>query len=576
MSSEPRPPIPITADTKAGRLESWKEIAAYLGRSERTVHRWEKTEGLPVHRLFHDQRGSVFAHRSELDLWREGRKAALGPPGESTRLLVVRGTAWRVASAGVVALLALLLVLLIPRIRERGDRLSLAVLPLQNLSGDPNQQYFADGVTEAITTELGRIESLRVTSRTSAMQPQLSGQDLRQIARELHARYVIEGSVGRFGTRVRVTAQLIDADSDRHIWANSYDRDLDDILALQGEIAQSVAREVRARLSPEVQHQLTRRDRVRPEAYEAYLRGRYLQSQGTHESLDRSIRYFEDAIAAQPDYAAAFAGLADSQAQLSTAYLPPRDAMPRAKVAAQAALALDDSIAEAHVSIGRVALLYDWDWTAAEKHFRRALELNPSAASAHDWYATYLARMSRFPESIAAMQRAHELDPVSLSSTFLEGWNFLYAKQYDQLIEENQRALNLDPRFAWAHTFLGWALARGGKAAEGLSHAETGARNDDSPVPEGMLGEVQAMANNSTSAERLLADLKLRAGRQYVCPHEIAALQAALHHYDQALDSLEQAYQVRSECMAFLAVDPRMDALRSEPRFKLLLQRVVP
>ena len=451
---------------------------------------------------------------------------------------------------------------------------SVAVLPLENLSHDPDQQYLADGITEALTTELGRIGDLRVSSRTSSMHYAPPHGKLPQIAKDLNVQYVIEGAVARSGNRVRVTAQLIEAAADRHVWAESYERDLGDVLSLEGEIAKAVAREVQVRLNPEVEKLFARQRKIVPQAYEAYLKGRYFENKLTEEALNRSIQYFNEAIALQPDYAAAYAGLSDSHTALEGTYLPPQKTMPQAKASAEKAMQLDESIAEAHVSMGRIALMYDWDWAAAERHFKRALEINPSSATAHTLYSSYLVRMNRPNEALSEAQMAQRLDPLSLGETIDMAWNFLYTRRFDLLTNQTQRVLELEPTFAWAHSFLGWASARTGMPSKGLQHMLTAAHNDNSFFIKGMLGEVYTMAGDSRSAEHVLGELKQESEGQYVCPHEIGALQAALKKYDQAFDSLEQAYQVRSDCMPFLVVDPRMDAIRSDPRFQRLLKRI--
>ena len=451
---------------------------------------------------------------------------------------------------------------------------SLAVLPLENLSGDPGQEYFADGMTDELITDLAKLGHLRVISRTSAMQYKGARMALPQIARELKVDAVLEGSVERTRDRVRIRVQLIRAATDEHLWAETYERDLGSVPFLEGEVALDVAHEVRAQLTPEVEQRLHAKRAVNLSAYEAYLKGRYWYNKMDERGLQKSLEYYQQATAADPSDARAYAGLADSYSALSTVYLAPREVMPKAKAAAEKALQLDDTFAEAHASLGRIELFYSWDWPAAEKHLTRAIELNPNCAQAHAGYAGYLTRMGREQEAIAETRRALELDPLSLPISFDLEWDLLDGKQYDLLIEHARKMLQFDPDFSWAHTMLGMACVRKGLLSDAVKEASQGTQNNDSPVSLAMLGETYAAAGDRKSAQRVLGELKQQASRRYVCPHEVAALQAALQEKDQALGSLEKAYEVRSDCVPFLAVDPRMDSLRSDPRFQALLRRI--
>jgi serine/threonine-protein kinase len=309
-------------------------------------------------------------------------------------------------------------------------------------------------------------------------------------------------------------------------------------------------------------------------AYEAYLKGKFVQAKGTQESIYQSIAYFEQAIKTAPDYASAHAALSQSYCALSTSYAAPRDVMPKARSAANEALRIDNSLAEAHSMMGRIAALYDWNWTAAEKHLQRSVDLNPSSALARVNRATFLAARGRVSEAVSEIGKAHELDPTSLQNEVDLELNLFDANRLDLLREHARKALQFDPGFPFGHTLLGWTLAHEGMLAEGIAHATRGSRDGGSPVQVAILGALQVMAGQREAAKGLLSDLqKQRIGR-YVCAHEIAGLEAALGQNDNALNSLEVAYQERSDCMPFLHADPMMKSLRSYPRFQALLHRI--
>jgi TolB-like protein/Tfp pilus assembly protein PilF len=503
-------------------------------------------------------------------------------PGEGAPRQV-RRWAWGLAIP-VVALLVLGAVLIGLNVGGLRDRLlgragppkieSLAVLPLENLSGDKEQEYFADGMTEELITKLATISALKVISRTSVMQYKGSKKPLPQIAKELNVDAVIEGSVLRAGDRVRITAQLIEAKTDRHLWASSYERDLRDILALQGEVAGLVAHEIRVKLTPQEQARLARAQPVNPEAHLAYLRGRHSLEKYTKEDLTEALEYFQKAIGIDPTYAPPYAGLADAHYGLSNIYISPRDAMPRVKTAALKALALDETLAEAHVSLAVTKLVYDWDWAGVEAELKRAIELNPNYAPAHLWYGWFLAAVGRFEEAKAELARAHELDPLSL---FVRVYGFVpvyFARRYDEAAQQLQEIALTDPNYYMVYAYLGLVDEQQGKFSEAVAEFQRATALDNSLEPRAQLAHAYALAGRKSEARKLLAELMERAKHQYLSPYNIALIYVGLGDYPRALQSLEDALEDRSEGCPYLKVDPRLDPLRTDPRFQDLLRRM--
>jgi len=455
---------------------------------------------------------------------------------------------------------------------------SLAVLPLENFSRDPDQEYFADGMTEALITDLSKVSSLRVISRTSVMQYKGAKKPLPQIARELQVDAVVEGSVERSGNRVRISAQLIHAATDSHIWADSYERELRDVLGLQSEVAQAIASEVKAKVTPEERMRLASTRAVNPEAYEAYLRGRFYQNKRTESGLRKAVECFQEAIQKDANYALAYAGLADSYTllgQLLYAVLPPSEAMPKSKAAALRALQMDDTLSEAHTSLAYIELIYDWDWVKAQEDFKRAIELNPSYAQAHHWYALYLAAMGRQHESIAEMKRAQELDPLSSIVNTSVGWVLYYSRRYDEAIGQYRKVLALDPDFFVAHWELGLAYEQKGKYEEARSEFERARMlSPSNPVILASLGHAYAASGRRSQALEILNKLMKLSKQKFVSPYAIGELNAGLGANDQAFKWLEGAYGQRDTWLIFLKVDPGLDPIRSDARFQPLLSRV--
>ena len=453
---------------------------------------------------------------------------------------------------------------------------SLAVLPLENLSHDPEQEYFADGMTDELIAELGQIEALRVISRTSVMQYKGVKKPLPQIARELNVDAVIEGSVLRAGNRVRITAQLIQAATDKHLWARSYDRDLNDVLALQSEVAGAIANEIQIKLTPQEQARLASARPVNPDAHEAYLKGRYYWNLRTTVGMKKGMEYFQQAIDKDPTYALAYTGLADSYVQLGGwAVMVPKEAYPRAKEAALKALELDEALGEAHASLGEIRTDYDWDWAGAEKEFKRAIELNPGYATAHQWYAYYLTVVGRFNEAFAEAKRAHELDP--LSPVIYETWGLalLDARRYDEAIAKFRGALELNAGFSQAHQSIGGAYEQEKLYEQAISEYQTmlALRHAD-PKLSAYLARVYAAEGKRTEALNIMSRLEeLQKGKVLPC-RGAPATYIALGDADKAFAQLEKFYEDRCEILVWIKVARPYDPVRSDPRFQDLLRRM--
>lgn len=455
---------------------------------------------------------------------------------------------------------------------------SLAVLPLENLSRDPEQEYFADGMTEALTTTLAKIGGIRVISRSSAMRYKGTRKDLRDIARELRVDAVVEGAVLRSDQRVRITAQLVDAATDRHLWAESYERDLHRILELQNEVAGAIAQQIQVALTPQERASLSRHRPVKPEAHESYLRGLYYWNRRTPDSIQKAIAQLKTAIGEDPGFAPAHAALADCYNLLGSveySALPPRDAMPQAKEAALRALELDEHLAQAHNSLAHCLLFYDWDWRGAEAAFRRAIELNPNYATAHQWYGIYLMLRGRTEESIAETNRARELDPLSLIINVSLGTRLYYARKYDLAVQQYLEALELDPTFAMAHLFLGRAYVALGRVEDAIGEFQQGIRlSGGSLAARAFLGHAYGVAGQAQNARKVLSELVAASRRVYVPAYAFAAIHTGLGENDRAIERMYDAYEERSGIMVYLPVDPLADGYRTDPRFIRLLERV--
>jgi len=456
---------------------------------------------------------------------------------------------------------------------------SLAVLPLENLPADPAQDYFADGMTDALIANLAQIGNLRVISRTSAMQYKATKKPLSQIARELNVEAVLEGSVLRSENRVRITAELVDANSDTHLWAGTYERDLRDVLSLQGAVARDIAQQIRVKLTPEQHARLSGSQAVDPEAYQLYIKGRYFWVKRDQESLNRAMDYFRQAVDHDPGYAAAYSGIADCYLLFGSSFdvggQAPSEVLPKARSAAMKALELDSGLAEPHNSIAYVRLNSDWDWPGAEAEFKRSLELNPGYSHGHHWYAHLLFSSGRTEEALAESRRALELDPLSPIINLHLGWHYLYTRQYDRALDQLAKTLELNPNYALAHWYRGLAFEQKKMYPEALN--EMSRARDLLPgnlAVESDIGHVYAVSGNKREAERIISVLKRESAHRYVNLYELSSIYLGLGANDHAFESLEGAFRERSDQMIYLKVDPRLDAVRSDPRFQDLVRRV--
>jgi TolB-like protein/DNA-binding winged helix-turn-helix (wHTH) protein/Tfp pilus assembly protein PilF len=449
---------------------------------------------------------------------------------------------------------------------------SVVVLPLRNLAGGPEQEYFVDWMTDELITDLAKLGPLRVISVTSSMRYKGGRKRPVDVARELNVDAVVEGSVLRSADRIRITAQLIDASTDRHIWAESYERDVRDVFALQNEVCMAIARRIQIEITPQEQARFTGARPVSPRAHEAYLQGRYFLARRTHAGLKKSVGYFRQAIEIDSRYALAFAGLADAYDMLGGYELiAPREALPEARAAANAALAIDDTLVEAHTALGFAASILDFDRPTADREFKRAFELNPNYATAYHWYAEYQMSIGQPQAAIVAMERARELDPVSLVVNMTLGRMCIQARYYDRGIEQCRKALELDTTFAAAHWCIGLGYVGKKMYHQAVGELLAAEALGELPLASGPLGYAYALAGDTKQARNVLRRLLAPSPDSYRCPYEIAIVYAGLGEKDHAFEWLNKALEERDLMLA--NVDPFLDGLRSDPRFRQLMRR---
>jgi TolB-like protein/DNA-binding winged helix-turn-helix (wHTH) protein/Flp pilus assembly protein TadD len=484
---------------------------------------------------------------------------------------------WKLFASG----LARLLVALFSRILYSGNQASpkirsIAVLPLESLSSDPSQDYFSDGMTDELITALAQISALRVISRTSIMTYKGVRKLLPAIARELNVEAVVEGTVLRFGDRVRITAQLIGLPVERHIWAQSFEGDLRDTLALQNSVARAIAEQIRATVTQREQVALQNSKPVNPVAYEAYLKGRYFMNKRTGDGLKKAIEYFSHAIERDPTYAAAYSGLADAYAlsgDWKYGILSPQDAFSKAKAAATKALALDDNLAEAHASLAFALDLYGWDWETAETEYKRAIKLNPGYATAHQWYSWHLMMMGRNSEGILELTKAESLDPLSLIISADMADALCVARLYDEAVQKSKKTLEMDPNFAIGHFELGQALEQKHMHDEAILEFQRAIElAGHSGAFDSNLGYAYAVSGRKEEAIKIVSDLEARRDQNPSADADIALIYVGLGDRDQAMISLNKACEARFK--ASILLRPAFDPLRSDARFQDLLRRV--
>ncbi len=571
------------------RLDSWKEIAGYLNRDVTTVQRWEKREGMPVHRHVHEKRGSVYALPQELDDWVRSRKTPDSEPETTPTEEILSDTStgqrtamrpalrWIVLAAVILLCLSTAVWLRFPHrtttvIATRIQ--SLAVLPLRNLSGDSAQEYLADGMTEALIARLSGIHNLRVISHTSVMQFKNPHASVPEIARTLGVDAVVEGSVIREGDHIRVTAQLIRGSTETHFWSETYDRQMSDALTLESELAQSIAERVQVTVSGEEQQRLSSARPVAPEVYESYLKGRFAFGQGNRAQLEQSIPYFENAIARDATFAPAYLGLAEAYTMLGTvsAGVFPGETRPKVASFARKALSIDPNLAEAHVVLANV-LQEEWHWAEAESEYRRALALNPNSAEAHQWFALWLVCQGRTDEAVSTIKRARALDPVGVSGGSV-AWILFQAHHFDEAIREESSALVIQPDNVGTLTGLGFALIAKSQPADAIPVLEKAVALSGSPAATGILVRAYSHSGRRSDALRLLEELKRRKKAGYIPAGAFVNAYLGLGDNEQAFYWLEQAYKEQSNILQFLKTHPYFDPIRSDPRFTNLVRRV--
>lgn len=552
-----------------------------MKRDVRTLHRWESEEGLPIHRHLHKKRGSVYAYRSELEAWWKERHAHLDKQDGETR------ARWSWTTISLVSTFSLLIFgasayLFWQRtgvgVKGPKGRVMLAVLPFENLNGDPDQDYFGDGLTEEMIVRLGGLnpQQLAVIARSSAMRYKHSNAGATQIGQELGVDYLLQGTVRRDGSNVRVSAELVQVSNQTQLWAHTYQHDLRDVLTLQTDLAQAVASEIQVKLTRLQQKRLAMAHVSPPEAHEAYLKGLFFWNKYTEQGMRQAIEDFQQAINLDPSYAEAYAMLGSCYGILGNfSVIPPNESLPRNKAAALKALEIDDTVSEAHTQLGFSTMFYDHDWTRAETEFRRAIELNPSNSNAHRGLAQLLLSTGHFEESLAEIERARQLDPVSLSINSDRGWDLYFARKPDEAIAQLQKTLALDPNFAVAHSMLGNTYEFIGEFDKAIAEYQAAITlGGNLTMRLAYIGHAYAAAGKQREARRVLARLQELSHQTYVPPYPVALVHTALGQKDDAFVWLERACDDHYWMVAFFKVDPRLDPLRSDPRFQNLLSRV--
>jgi TolB-like protein/Flp pilus assembly protein TadD len=551
---EPVPAVFYRPDASAGhdRLDSWKEIASYLGRQVRTVQLWEQWEELPVRRHVHKKLGTVYAFKSELDTWRSKRSSDGGTKRPPLPVPTDRGK----FCGGV----------------------KLAVLPFENLSGYPDQEYFCAGLAEEIVTGLGCLnrEQLRIVCWDSGKCPKKFWNARDEVDGEMAADHVLEGSVRRERGRARISVRVWQLNDQTVLWSDSYDCEVENILAVQTEVATKIGRSLFLELLPTQKPLKQNVSTTSLDAYDAYLKGRHFWNQRTRESVRMAILHFQTAIQKDPRYALAYSGLADCYNVMSFyEILPPTTGMPKARAAANRALELDAAAGEAHASLADVLMHFDWDWPAAEREYKIAMSLNPECAKIYHWYANYLGFMGRDQEAVAAINRAEVLDPTSLPINVWKGVILHYIHDYPNAVAQYRKALELNPYFVWGHAFLGLAHEQAGQMKDAIfEFRKANALAGESATIKAMLGHAYAVCGDKGRALGIIKQLKSTKEAGHLPLYDIAALYTALAETNDAIDCLYKAYKERNLRMGGLKRDPRFERLHSNPRFRELERRV--
>jgi TolB-like protein/Flp pilus assembly protein TadD len=597
------------------RLDSWKEIASYLKKEVRTVQRWEKNLHLPVRRLAQGKQGTVFAYKADLDAWWEESQSKVDvEDSKSDSDGDVESSGSNVAVLAPVAdpapnptlvdpspaparepdpapdhfrRPALLLVLIViavaapllyfwPQIHDRiwppPLKMTLAVRPFKNMSGDPTQDFVADGLTEEMIASLGQLHPDEMA--VIRLSPAYASSDLDRIGKDIHANYVLEGGVRVSGQRVAITAQLFQVSDHTLVWGEPYERDLEDVLRIQAEVAGAIASGVLNKLP----HSQAPIRQVNREAYLAYLEGRYFWNKRTEDGFSKAITLFRRSIEIDPTYAPSYAGLADCYELLGSApysTLTPQEAFPKAEAAARKALELDSTLAEAHVPLGYSQLVYEWNFPEARKEFETAIRLRPEYATAHQFYGYYLTAMGKSDAAIVERKKALDLDPISPLLSSALGEAYYHARRFDVTIEQNKKALELDPSYAIALVNIGRGYEQLGmhqQARDAFQTILTAAPDD--PAILALMGHEYGVSGDTASANKILVKLNQVSARKYVPSIYFAVVYIGLNRKDDAFHWLDKAYDERCEYLVYLGSEPLADPLRSDPRFSRLLSRI--
>jgi TolB-like protein/Flp pilus assembly protein TadD len=578
------PDLPEAPQEFADRLDSWKEIAVHLGRSVRTVRRWEELEGLPVHRHLHQNSASVYALKGELDAWRRGRTEPASADGSGDRdepavpaahpIPVSTSGRWIAGAAGLVLIAAIASIALwrpwsAPLVNERAIR-SVAVLPLANVTGDPAEDYLADGLTTALIAELSRFGEPRVISRTSVIQFKGAAKPVPEVARQLNVDGVVKGEMDRSGSRVRISASLVDGLTDRQVWRQSFERDVNELVVLQEELARAIVAATQGDRAPGLAGRPGESKPVNEDAYRLFFRAQLASMDGTEQALRKAVDLCRDAIRKQPDFANAYASIAWYLSQLAVpGRQPATDFMPEMETAAREAVKLDEGLAAAHSMLGLVLFQYRYDWPGAEKELRLALKLNPNDAEAHRLFAQFHAYAGRMQESLIQAERARALDPLSRGGVLGLGAGYRNTGQYDRAIATFKGGLAERPNSPGLHFQLALTHMQAGKLDEGVS--ELSAAVTASPENrryEAYLAFAYAISGRRTDAQTILDRLLALDDSQYLPPTAVAHIFIGLRNHRAALSWLEKAYQERDPDLLGPFTNFAMAELRAYPRYR--------
>jgi len=565
---------PAAENSGDERLESWKEIAAYLKRDVRTLHRWEAQEGLPIRRHLHRERGSVYAYKSELDSWRDNRRAVLERPDSAVEAKGRTG-ALRLAAAlaGLAVLLAGAVYLVEQQIwpHRPTRRVMLAVLPFENLGERAEEDYLSDGLTDELITQLGGLDPhhLGVIARTSAMQYRRGGKSPSQVGHELGVDYILEGTIRREGNLLRIAVKLVKVTDQTNLWTEAYERNIGNILAFHGDVARDVARRIRIQLTPEKHETLSAARPVDPDAYEAYLKGVYFWNKFTNPDFHKSIEFFQQAIEKDKQYAQAYAGLAASYENLVEFGEPPVAYYAKSETAARKAIEIDDSLSQGHATLAWSLIYYHHDWEGAERELRRAIELNPSSSYAHMLYARYLAALGRFDQAQEQAELARQIDPVALSVNVVVAQVLFYARRYDAALAQLGKVVEMNPYFPPAYWTLAHVNEAMGKQDEACQNMLKTFELGSGHVPWFTeLDKVRVRSGWRAAWEQWIQGMLAPHDSGYMQPYYLVEPYVNLGRDDEAIQWLGKAAEMHDVEIVFVKVDPRFDHLRANPQFQ--------